>query len=78
MVELAEAIGATRLVGEEEAKYGRLKEVIDYLANDSQMRWLFWGSSEVGEESGGVTGGLFEMRRGGRDDGIESRKKVKG
>lgn len=46
--------------------------------NDSQIRWLFWGGFEVGEERGGVTGALFDMRRGGSDEGIESRKKVKG
>lgn len=28
------------------------------------------GFLEVGEESGGVTGALFEILRGGRDDGM--------
>lgn len=30
---------------------------------------------EVGDERGGVTGALFEIRRGGRDEGMAFRRK---
>lgn len=32
------------------------------------------GFLEVGEDKGGVTGALFEIRRGGRDEGIAFRR----
>lgn len=53
-------------------KFGKLKEYIDCLVKDSQMRLLFCGGFEVGDEIGGVTGALFDMRNGGSEDGIES------
>lgn len=56
------------LVGTEEAKHGRSKA--------SQLRLFFFGT--FGDESGGVTGALFEIRRGGSDDGIELLRKAKG
>lgn len=34
-----------------------------------------FGFLDVGDESGGVTGALFEMRRGGRDEGIALQRK---
>lgn len=40
----------------------------------SQLR-IGLGFLAVGEESGGVIGALFEIRRGGRDEGIADRKK---
>lgn len=43
---------------------------MDSLARDSQLG-LGLGTLEVGDEIGGVTGALFEIRRGGRDEGME-------
>lgn len=45
-------------------------EAMDSLARDSQLG-LGLGTAEVGEEIGGVTGALFEIRRGGRDEGMD-------
>lgn len=58
------------LVGAEDAKNGKLNEEIDCLLNDSQLKLLGLGTFEIGDESGGVTGALFEIRKGGSDDGI--------
>lgn len=58
------------LVGAEDAKNGKLKDEIDCLVNDSQVKLLGLGHFEVGDESGGVTGALFEIRKGGSEDGI--------
>lgn len=43
---------------------------MDSLARDSQLG-LGMGTLEVGDEIGGVTGALFDIRRGGRDEGID-------
>ena len=58
-------------MGAEDAKNGKLNEEMDCLVNDSQLRLLVLGNFEVGEERGGVTGALLEIRRGGSEDGIE-------
>lgn len=65
------------LTGADAPKNGRLSEEIDSLANDSQLGYCL-GSLAVGEERGGVTGALFEIRRGGREEGMELRTKAKG
>lgn len=43
---------------------------------DSQLG-IGFGFLEVGEERGGVTGQLLEIRSGGRDEGIELRRNGK-
>lgn len=47
---------------------------MDCLAMASQLG-IGLGFLEVGEERGGVTGALFEIRRGGRDNGMAFRRK---
>lgn len=47
---------------------------MDSLAMDSQLG-IGLAFLEVGDESGGVTGALFEIRRGGRDEGMAFRSK---
>jgi hypothetical protein len=42
---------------------------MDCLAIKSQLG-IGLGFLEVGDERGGVTGALFEIRRGGRDNGM--------
>lgn len=42
---------------------------MDSLAMDSQLG-IGLGFLEVGDERGGVTGALLEIRRAGRDDGM--------
>ena len=65
------------LAGQEAAKRGWWNEFNEPLENDSQsaLRFEPW---EVGEERGGVTGALLDMRRGGRDEGMEAKLRRKG
>lgn len=65
-------------MGTDEAKTGRLKEEVYCLVKYSQSRLFFLGNFEVGEERGGVTGALLEIRRGGSDGGMELERKPKG
>lgn len=58
------------LEGAEAAKKGKFKEESDCLARASQLK-VCLGNLEVGDDVGGVTGALFEIRRGGRDKGME-------
>lgn len=46
---------------------------MDSLARASQLG-IGLGFLEVGDESGGVTGALFEILRGGRDEGMALRR----
>lgn len=66
------------LVGADDAKNGKLNEEIDCFVNDSQLRLLGLGNFEVGDERGGVTGALLEIRRGGREDGMVFRRNANG
>lgn len=44
---------------------------------DSQLVFCMGGLElEVGDERGGVTGALLEIRRGGRDEGMALRRKA--
>lgn len=43
---------------------------MDSFAKDSQLN-IGLEALEVGDDTGGVTGALFEIRRGGRDEGME-------
>lgn len=65
------------LEGAETAKKGCRKEFKEPLDKDSQSGFLF-DPLEVGEERGGVTGALLDIRRGGRDVGMEARLRRKG
>lgn len=67
------------LAGAEAAKNGILKGGIDCLAMamGSQLGFCL-ESLAVGDERGGVTGALFEIRRGGREEGMALRKKANG
>lgn len=53
-----------------------LKADIDSLARASRLKICL--GSLVGEERGGVTGALFDMRRGGSDEGMDSRRNANG
>lgn len=60
------------LEGADVAKRGWWKLVMEPLESNSQ--WAFsLGLLDVGEDRGGVTGALLEIRRGGRDEGIAAR-----
>lgn len=74
--------GATRgyrvgLAGQDAAKKGKFKEERDCLARASQLK-VCLGSLEVGDDRGGVTGALFEIRRGGREEGMELQRNANG
>lgn len=60
------------LAGAEAAKRGWRNGFNGPLENDSQSTFRF-EPLEVGEERGGVTGALLEMRRAGRDEGMEAK-----
>lgn len=64
------------LAGAEAAKKGIFKADMDSLASVSKLKVCF--GTLVGEERGGVTGALLDIRRGGRDEGIELRRKANG
>lgn len=64
------------LAGAEAAKQGILKVDMDSLAIVSKLK-VFLGI-RVGDDKGGVTGALFDIRRGGRDVGSELRRKANG
>lgn len=73
--------GATRgplvgLAGAEAAKKGIFKAFMDSLARASRLKICL--GSLVGEERGGVTGALFDIRSGGRDEGMEVRRNANG
>jgi hypothetical protein len=55
------------LTGADAPKNGRLKDEMESLAKDSQFGYCL-GIRAVGEDNGGVTGALLEIRRGGRED----------
>ena len=57
------------LLGAEAAKKGKLNDA-DCLAMDSQLKFCM-EIPVVDDDRGGVTGQLFEIRSGGRDDGLE-------
>lgn len=65
------------LEGADAAKRGWRKVAIDPLASDSQSGFCL-GPLDVGEDRGGVTGALLEIRRRGRDDGMAARFRRKG
>lgn len=60
------------LEGAEAAKRGCRKEWMVPFDSDSQSGFRL-EPLEVGEDSGGVTGALLEIRSGGREVGIEAR-----
>lgn len=65
------------LDGAEAAKSGCWKERNGILERDSQTG-LGGFEPRVGEERGGVTGALFDIRRGGRVEGMEAKLWRKG
>lgn len=65
------------LEGADAAKSGWRKAAIEPLVSDSQSGFSL-GPLEVGEDNGGVTGALLEIRRGGREEGIVARFRRKG
>lgn len=64
------------LAGAEAAKKGMFKADMDCFARFSKVKVCF--GTLVGEDRGGVTGALLEIRREGRDDGIELRRNANG
>lgn len=58
------------LVGAEAAKSGWRKDCNPLMDSISQSGFRFV-PREVGDERGGVTGALLEIRRGGNDDKLE-------
>lgn len=65
------------LAGAEAAKKGIFNADMDSFARVSKLKVCF--GTLVGEERGGVTGALLDIRRGGRDDeGNELRRKANG
>jgi len=60
------------LDGAEAAKSGCWKECNGNLERDSQIG-LGGFEPRVGEERGGVTGALLDIRRGGRVEGMEAK-----
>lgn len=64
------------LDGAEAAKSGWWKECNGSLERDSQTGLGF--EPRVGEERGGVTGALLDIRSGGREEGMEARLWRKG
>lgn len=65
------------LAGAEAAKRGWRNDCNDPLVRVSQSGFGF-EPLEVGEERGGVTGALLEIRRGGREEDIEAKLQRKG
>lgn len=65
------------LDGAEAAKRGWRKDCKEALERASQSGLRF-EPLEVGEERGGVTGALLDIRRGGRDVGMEAKLRRKG
>ena len=65
------------LAGAEAAKCGWRNEFREPLERDSQSVFRF-EPLEVGEESGGVTGALLDILRGGRFVGMEPMLRRKG
>lgn len=63
------------LVGQE-AKRGMFRADMDSLVKLSRLKVGL--GTLVGEDRGGVTGALFDIRRGGREEGIALRRKAKG
>lgn len=51
-----------------------MKEAIDSLAMDSQLGIGLGLFLEVGDERGGVTGALLDIRSGGREEGMAFRR----
>lgn len=64
------------LAGAEAAKNGMFKADMDSLARASRLKVCI--GSLVGEERGGVTGALLEIRRGGRVEGMTFRRNANG
>lgn len=79
MVAGAKWLRRVGLEGADAAKRGwRRKEAeTEPLDRDSQSGFRF-GALDVGEERGGVTGALLEIRRGGREVGMAARFRRKG
>ncbi len=65
------------LEGADTANRGCRKAFRDPFEKDSQSGFRF-EPLEVGEERGGVTGALLDIRRGGRDVGFEAKLRRKG
>lgn len=64
------------LAGAEAAKKGMFKADMDSLAKVSRLKVCI--GSLVGDERGGVTGALLEIRRGGSVEGMTFRKNANG
>lgn len=65
------------LEGADSANKGYLKEAMDSLAMESKLKTCF-GALDVGDERRGVTGALFDIRRGGRLEAIELQRNENG
>lgn len=64
------------LAGAEAANRGMFNADMDSWAKVSKLKVCL--GSLVGDDNGGVTGALFDIRRGGSEDGMELRRKAKG
>lgn len=65
------------LDGADAAKSAWLLQLKEALENNSQSAFRL-EPLEVGEDRGGVTGALLEIRRGGREAGMEAKFRRKG
>lgn len=65
------------LDGQDAAKKGWRKDCKAPLESISQSGFRL-DPLDVGEERGGVTGALFDIRRGGREEGMEAKLQRKG